>query len=448
MIYPAEIQSRIRAGRKSFVSMCVAYVFGVFNDNYFKEAAILLAFTAGLKDLQAPIIKYFSLPFILFSAYAGFFADRFPKRNVIIVAKLFEVVAMGIGAVGIALGNFPLIVGMVFCMALQSTLFGPALNGAIPELYPEVYVPKANAVLKMVTTVAVIIGVVSAGITLDLSWTDSQRAALDHLSGGETATLASRIVQRFNIDELERGPLTVGLVCFGVALVGFLSAFGAKRTPTPDHRFPFPWRGPFDSIAAAVAKRKDPLLIIAFSASSFFYFASTLVLAILHELCIEALGFSPSETSISMGATAIGIAVGALLAAKLSERFSWRETVPKAIVAFGVFTALVAVVDGFPETMEKAVLFVMLLAAGAAGGMVLIPAVTFIQVRPGADEKGRTIGIANFLDFTGIFIAGELFRQMNAAFSPKVQLMVTGVGALAVAWAFAAAFKRAPEKNA
>ncbi len=153
MKYSADIQAQIRSGRGNFIAMCTSYVLGVFNDNYFKEAAILLAFAAGLNELQGPIIKYFSLPFILFSAYSGFFADRFPRRRVVIVAKYIEMGAMTLGAVGIALGSFPLIIAMVFCMALQSTLFGPALNGAIPELYPEVYVPKANALIKKGRTI-------------------------------------------------------------------------------------------------------------------------------------------------------------------------------------------------------------------------------------------------------------------------------------------------------
>jgi predicted MFS family arabinose efflux permease len=294
----------------------------------------------------------------------------------------------------------------------------------------------------MVTTVAVIIGVVTAGITLDLSWNEAQISALAHLSG-ETTTLAARIVQRFNIAALELGPLSVGLICFGVAVLGFLSAFGVKRTAKSDQPIPFPWRGPFDSVAAAVRTRKDPLLLIALFGSAFFYFASTLVLAILHELCIEELGFSHSQTSTSMGALAIGIAVGALISAKLSERFTWREMVPRAIFAFGVFIALIALVSRVPEGAKSAVLFILLLIAGATGGMVLIPVVTFIQVRPAADEKGRTIGIANFMDFTGIFIAGELFRRLNGILSPISQLVVTGAVALVIAAAFTMSFRRA-----
>ena len=74
----------VQSGRKCFVAMGATYFFGVFNDNFFKQAVLLLAVTAGLSGLQGQATMLFSLPFILFSAHGGWLADRFPKRQVII----------------------------------------------------------------------------------------------------------------------------------------------------------------------------------------------------------------------------------------------------------------------------------------------------------------------------------------------------------------------------
>ena len=81
--------------------MAVTYFFGVFNDNFFKQAALLLAVSAGLSGLQGLATILFSLPFILFSAHGGWLADHFPKRQVIISVKVLELVAMAIGAYGL-----------------------------------------------------------------------------------------------------------------------------------------------------------------------------------------------------------------------------------------------------------------------------------------------------------------------------------------------------------
>ena len=77
MKYDEATLSAIRKGRAKFIAMAVTYFLGVFNDNFFKQAALLLAIAAGLSKLQGDATLYFSLPFVLFSAYAGWLADRF-----------------------------------------------------------------------------------------------------------------------------------------------------------------------------------------------------------------------------------------------------------------------------------------------------------------------------------------------------------------------------------
>ena len=61
--------------------MVTTYSLGVFNDNFFKQAAMLLAVAAGKSELQGTAAILFSLPFILFSAPAGWLADKFIKTG-------------------------------------------------------------------------------------------------------------------------------------------------------------------------------------------------------------------------------------------------------------------------------------------------------------------------------------------------------------------------------
>ncbi|EKD36313.1 MAG: Major facilitator superfamily MFS_1, partial [uncultured bacterium] len=84
----------IQTVRGKFLAMAVTYCLGVFNDNYFKQAAMLMAVSAGLSGLQGTATVLFALPFVLFSAWAGWLADRFPKRGVVIWAKALELAAM------------------------------------------------------------------------------------------------------------------------------------------------------------------------------------------------------------------------------------------------------------------------------------------------------------------------------------------------------------------
>ncbi len=69
---------------RTFIAMAMAYALGVFNDNFFKQAALLLAITTGLAHLQGTATIAFALPFILCSAYAGWLADRFSKKTILV----------------------------------------------------------------------------------------------------------------------------------------------------------------------------------------------------------------------------------------------------------------------------------------------------------------------------------------------------------------------------
>ena len=396
--------------RRTFWPMSGTYLLGVFNDNFFKEAAILMAFAAGMGALQSSIIKYFSLPFILFSAMAGYFADRFPKRNVIIASKYLELLAMGLGALGIMLGNFPLIVAMVFVMALQSTLFGPALNGTIPELYQPKEVPKVNGLLKMITTVSVIVGIMLAGMIMDMNWQQLGWSASQVLSG----------------------------VVVAVALAGLILSHRLRKSPLRKENSgaSFPWAGPFQSLRDAARLRRNPRLFKALLGSVFFYFASTLVLADIHELCLNDLSLSNAFTSALTGIIAIGVATGSLLSIRLSKSFSHDEIFPLAVIGFGVMLLMASVVAPGGTIGVGWHLGVTLFLAGAFGGAFLIPLLTYIQVTPKSSQKGRVLGVNNFLDFLGIFLAGELFGWLHPVVSVKTILAVVGGFAVIVAATF------------
>ena len=153
----------IRKARKNFIALATAYFLGVFNDNFFKQAICLMAVGIGKSEFQGNATILFAIPFLLFAAPAGWFSDKYSKRSVVVWAKGIEIFAMGAGAYGIIYENWFFIFAMLFIMATQSTLVSPALNGAIPELYPKSYVTKANSIVKLVSTSAILAGIAFAG---------------------------------------------------------------------------------------------------------------------------------------------------------------------------------------------------------------------------------------------------------------------------------------------
>ncbi len=395
---------QIKPARAKFIAMATAYCLGVFNDNFFKQAAMLMAVSAGLSNLQGTATVLFALPFILFSSPAGWLADRYPKRKVVIWSKGLEVAAMLIGAAGILTGNWYCILSMVFLMGLQSTFFSPALNGSIPELYPVDYVPKANAVLKLVTTLSILLGIALAGISLD------QR------------------ITRFG--NLQPGAVLVALIVILVAGVGFAASFGVHNRPAAAKGKPFPWLGPLSSLKDLVSICSDRQILLAVFSDNFFYFLATIVVLTINTIGIKQLGFSQTVTSLLSMSLMLGVCIGSFFAARMvsMERWSHLLAGSAAGMAAGLFLAGATVL--LPAPMRLPWIGAALTGTGIFGGLFLIPVASFLQVHPAPSDKGLVLATVNFSGFIGIMLAGTIFTGLNALFTPAAVMICLGCLAL------------------
>ena len=408
----AAVRAQIRDARGKFAAMAVSYSLGVFNDNFFKQAAMLLAVGAGLARFQGHMLLLFTVPYILFSAPCGWLADRFPKRSIVIAAKALEVAAMICGAVGMVTGSWPLILAMVSTMGLQSAIFGPSLNGSIPELYPASYVTTANGILKVFVTVAILLGVAVAGFLLD--W---------------------------------QGRAAVAGAALTVAVLGFLASFGVPRRPGAASGAKFPWTGPIDSVRELLRMRTDRLLITTIAADMFIWFVGSLLIPIVHVLGKTQLGLSDSATSGLLVAELSGIAVGGLLSARLASGRRWYRVLVPAALALAAMLGCVPGAACLPEGVRYWLLLAALGGAGVAGGLFMIPCESFIQVRPAADRKGAVIAASNFVIFIGIALSGPIANALNARLQPSVSFAVVAGFALVVAVVLAAALWKGPSDD-
>ena len=65
-----DLKQQIRKARSKFAAMAGAYSLGVFNDQFFKQAACLLAIAAGLDYVQGWVIFVFTIPYLVFAAWS------------------------------------------------------------------------------------------------------------------------------------------------------------------------------------------------------------------------------------------------------------------------------------------------------------------------------------------------------------------------------------------
>ncbi|MDD5676502.1 MAG: MFS transporter [Kiritimatiellae bacterium] len=397
--------------RTKFVAMAATFSLGVFNDNFYKQAVLLLAVGAGRPDMQGYALALFTLPFIVFAAPAGWMADRFPKRTIVIGAKTMELAAMLAGAAGVCSGHWWLIFTMLGLMGLQAACFSPALNGSIPELYPATYVAKANAILRIFVTVAILSGTAAAGFALDRSGT--------------------------GLFGLARGPLMVALVVIAVAAAGLLVSLGVPKLPAAAPGVKFPWTGPADSIRQLGEILKDPPLAITIGADIFIWFVGSLQILLINPLGLMQFEMSSSVTSFLIVAELGGIAVGGLLGSRLAKGTHWHRPVVLSGIIFSLLMMAMVSVPCLPAPARHAALFVLIAAIGVAGGVFLIPVESFIQVRAAPERKGAVLAATNFVVFIGIMLSGFLANLLNAAWRPTTSFGMAGVlSLLIVVWLF------------
>jgi acyl-[acyl-carrier-protein]-phospholipid O-acyltransferase/long-chain-fatty-acid--[acyl-carrier-protein] ligase len=368
--------------------MAGVYFFGCLNDNFYRQSAMILAVAAGMAQKQSYILFLFTLPFIIFASYAGFLADRFSKRSVVIAARLFAVLIFIFGAVGLFMMSWPIALIAVFIMGVQATILSPAINGSIPELYPPEYVVTANGIFCVVNNAAILLGIAGAGIVLDAD----ANGAHGYIPIGRD--------------------MAGGLVLIGALTALAVSAF-VPKFPAAAPKAKFPWRGPVESLVTLIQTRRDALLAQSIFVKAFFWFAGSLQILIITPLGLTQFGLTKTDTSLMIVVELVGIGIGGLITPLFSKGEKWhRVLVPSSMIMAGSMLA-VAAVPYMPAAAREIVVVAALAIMGIAGGILSIPVTSFVQVRPAPELKGRMIAASNLADFTGILLSSAVFYIFN-----------------------------------
>lgn len=89
-----------------------------------------------------------TLPFLLIGPYAGVVADRFDRRQIMLLSDLGSALALLLFGLCVLLGvasSVPVLLGIAFALSAVRVFFNPAKTAAIPELAPEDQLVAANA---------------------------------------------------------------------------------------------------------------------------------------------------------------------------------------------------------------------------------------------------------------------------------------------------------------
>jgi acyl-[acyl-carrier-protein]-phospholipid O-acyltransferase/long-chain-fatty-acid--[acyl-carrier-protein] ligase len=371
----------------SFWGMAATQFLGAFNDNLFKQLILLLAtptaaeLAAGTaKDVQGIAQIVFAASFLIFSGVAGYLADRYSKRTVIVLSKAAEIVVMLLGLVGFlmyGIVGLPGLMFVLFLMGSQSAFFGPSKYGILPEMLRPSDLPRANGIFLMLTFLAIIFGTAAAGFLL----TDT---------GGR----------------VWRG----SIVCVAIAIIGTLTSLLVRRVPVAQPDLTHSWSAWGISRDIVSLLMRDRQLKWAIVVVSIFWMVGGIVQQTVNALGKTQLHLNEKDTSILAASIGLGIAIGCVLGGYLSRG----RVNPKVVFvgALGLFITLVMM--ALPGGTNQHLLgyrgsIPVLIVMGAFTGMFIVPVQVALQSRPPREEKGRMIATMNQFSWIGIILGAILY---------------------------------------
>jgi MFS family permease len=122
--------------------------------------ALFVTETTGKSSDVGLVLSAYVLPLVIFLPLGGVWADRVPRRELLIASDLVRCATQAGLALTIAVGSPSLIVIMAFeaTCATAEAFSRPALTGLIPQTVPEGQVQQANSMVSLSGTAAEFLG--------------------------------------------------------------------------------------------------------------------------------------------------------------------------------------------------------------------------------------------------------------------------------------------------
>jgi acyl-[acyl-carrier-protein]-phospholipid O-acyltransferase/long-chain-fatty-acid--[acyl-carrier-protein] ligase len=415
-----------------FVGLLSTQFLTALNDNIFRWLVIGISKDIAPEQIDNVLMAgtaAFVLPYLALAAPAGYLADRFPKRSVIVGCKVAEVLIMILGVAAILYsgaeaseGAFTALVLLMVTVALlgsQAAMFSPARAGSIPELLHPSLISKANGFFTLATVIASVIGMVVGN------------ALADTLDPGKAGGL-------------DRWWLSAA-VLIGVAVLGTLTSLPINRLPAGDPTRKFPWDAPQQTWRDLKALASSlPMLRVAFGVA-FFYAVGALAQLNIDQLAAEGGALYESAKSPLLLSLIAGVCVGSILAGYWSGDHVELGILPLGAFGVALFSMLLFTV---PQTLFAAAApvtpgfvwaCVLLGFLGVSAGLFNVPLEAYLQHRSPRASRGSILAASNFLTFSGICIASFFFaalRMRTSAtgseiktelFSPQEIFLVAGL---------------------
>jgi predicted MFS family arabinose efflux permease len=315
-----------------FYIIMAAQFFSALADN-----ALLICAIAMLRDMQAPdsyapLLKtFFTVSYVVLAAFVGAFADSMPKWRVMFISNTIKIG----GCLLMFLGVHPLIAYAV--VGLGAAAYSPAKYGILTEYLPHRLLVVANGWIEGLTVGAIILGTVLGGILIKPDFADALLSInIPFIDTG--------------IDSVaEMNLLIIGVLYLVASLFNlYIPDTGVDHVPLKKnpmyllhefgHCVKLLWRDKLGQISLAV--------------TTLFWGAGATLQFIVIEWARAALDMDLAHASMLQGVVAIGVAIGAIMAARM---ISLRKSV--RVIPLGIYMGFGIIVMTFVPFIPEIVIY-------------------------------------------------------------------------------------------
>jgi MFS family permease len=384
-----------------FYIIMAAQFFSALADN-----ALLITAIYALREMQAPgsyepLLKlFFTASYVLLAAFVGAFADSMPKWRVMFISNGVKVFGCGL----LFFHVHPLLAYAV--VGLGAAAYSPAKYGILTEYLPHRLLVPANGWIEGLTVGAIILGTVLGGVLITPAISQS------------LLSFDFPIIDTPINSTVEMALCIVGVLYVIAALFNlYVPDTGVdhkqlKKNPIFlfhefNHCLMLLWRDRLGQISLAV--------------TTLFWGAGATLQFIVIKWAEGALHLDLSKSSMLQGVVAVGVAVGAAVAAKM---ITLRTSVK--VIPLGIAMGLIVLVMNFVTSYWVAV--PLLVLVGALSGFFVVPMNALLQHRGhilmGA---GHSIAVQNFNENLSILIMTGLYALMIRA-DLSIHIVITLFG--------------------
>ena len=371
---------------RAFYIILLAQFLSALADNALLFAAIGLLIFFSAPEWFSPLLQtVFVVAYIVLAPLVGPFADALPKGRVMLIANT---VKFG-GCLAMLAGLHPL--GAYAIVGVGAAMYSPAKYGILTELLPPDKLVVANSWMEGTTVAAIVLGAIIGGALINPQLAESILS--------NTGLSAVVIAPKFAI-------VAITSLYLGAALVNLF----IPRLPI-DHKLPS--KSPLfilhDFWHSFKLLWRDPLGQVSLAVTTLFWgVGATLRLLIIAWAALN-LKYGLDQATQLTAASALGIAIGSVLAGKFVRLQSAVSVLPAGIVLGFVPIALIWV-----ESLVPALL--LLLLAGILAGYFVVPMNALLQHRGhllmGA---GHSIAQQNFNENISILVLTGAYALMVRA---------------------------------